>query len=227
MWFGQVTSAAGSIRDALELLREAADRDVSALPIAPEIKRLAFAGAGWARSEPGGQHKPLYALVSNFRGSNDWLPKAQPAFSIITRYAPLKDGFDLFSAGVDLTRDERQEVVRAIRKRVSKGSSPSELLQILVSFVRRVADRDPWVGKSLLASSLPRLSVPAQYVVKSGAPDFTGPVYLFLADGVWDGVWHGPSYACGGLSVAQPIIEGNNVSTWIHRDVISDSEAHP
>ena len=209
MWFAKNASQTKSIPALVSRIKQESDKDIATLPLPDHIKRITFAGAMWAQFE--GKLRPIRVGVSNFAGDVTFRRLVEPA--------RLRNGFALYTDGAPLTRSERIDLTRDIRKRLSRGDRAGELLELLVRFLRRVSKRNQTVGKSAIAASLPRTCVPAAYLVRSGPIDYSKQVFLYFPDGDWErGHWHGPNLACGGQAMTD-VITSNKAEDedWIRK----------
>jgi len=196
MWFARTARLTKSQPELLDHLKQGADQTISTLPLPDHIKRLTFVGAIWIEVE--GVLRPFFMGLSNAFGDLSFKRQSEPA--------PLKNGFSLYAFGAALTMGENADIRRDIRRRVAKGDRPAELLELLVRLLRRVSGRTPTVGKAAIGASLPRTCIPARYVRRAGAPDYSKEIFQYFPDGKWDsGEWYGPNLACGGQAITDPV----------------------
>jgi hypothetical protein len=163
------------------VLASEAEAAVSATGLPLKDQGLAFVTVGYfdLQTDPSGGLHPITTAVSNALGDCSygiWTPS--PEFSIL-RTPPLSPGdFRLDAFGTLPPRgvlDETVDLVKRYRKR-----HPDRILgvlQLMVDFARRVADRFEGVGKDVSVSVLPRVAIPASEIIVPAASGFpTDPI---------------------------------------------------
>lgn len=150
----------------------------------PQIKRHAFVGVGWARYQTDGPVVPVICVVSNALDEDgEWLGKAHPRF--ITRFYGMADDSRVMlrTTGQYVGLKEKHYILRNAYKCILKGVGPETILTLLADRIRRVADRNPTVGKNLMALSLPIGSADSDmYAATMSLPQPNVPSFCYLPE---------------------------------------------
>ena len=162
-------------------------------------------GVGWAQYEADGPFVPVICVVSNAQDEDgEWLGEAQPHF--VTRFYGMADDSRVmvWTTGQYMGLQEKRYILRNAYKCILRGVSPKAILTLLADSIRRVADRNPKVGKNLMALSLPIGSADSDsYTVTMSPPQPNVPSFFFLpeneTDFVQDSAWVVNEYFIGQL----------------------------
>jgi len=168
--------------------------------LAPEQRRHAFVGVGWARFAREAL-EPYRALVSNFHGDDlEQRPQAAREFRVFVR--PLRDdeGGCLEVIPEAMSADQVQRVIaQAAYASNYSSSSQGDLVTALIGAIRQAADSTPHVGRGQLVSVIPRRAVDrdARFLVAGGfEPD--AATFIYVPAGGGTGVTYGPTTVCQG-----------------------------
>jgi len=134
-------------------------------------RHLAIVGAFWARTGER-QNQAGFCVISNFYGVRPGdgrfgpLPTASREFRVFTSLKPRERPFAVFGAGQSLTKHQINQLNRFGERYVRNTSGNPQsfgangLCRYVSHFVRKVADTNTVVGKSLMQAILPNPRIP-------------------------------------------------------------------
>lgn len=124
------------------------------------VKRLAFVGAGFAHREIDSKHvfAPLRVVISNFYRKKDdaWIAVPYEQFQPFYDWLPEDKDFELFEAGVLLSKERREELTYQIQHCLQNKERPESVAELLVSEIQSVASENDYVGKDIMCAFVPR-----------------------------------------------------------------------
>lgn len=128
----------------------------SSFPVS--AKRLAFVGAGFAHREIDGKHilAPLRVVISNFyrRKDDAWITPYEQ-FKSSYDWLPEHKDFELFEAGVLLSKERKEELTNRIQCCLLDKEGPEAVARLLVSEIQPVADQNDHVGRDIMCAFVP------------------------------------------------------------------------
>jgi hypothetical protein len=182
-----------------------ATQEISQIEATSELKRLAFIGVGWARTQEQEELKPIYLIISNCHSSDGrWISQAEPVFSVFS-FTPPNDLPVMFASdGQPLDAQLRIRVKRLLNHCVTKGLSSKTIARILIATVRQVATSNHVVGKNLLITSIPKISVhPGTFTLTSNFPSEHRQTFTYLPENTAIQVMYGPHVFAFGVSMTE------------------------
>lgn len=187
-------------------IAEEATREFRKLKIKRTARRHAFLISGWARFNR--RDAPFSSFVSSISNAVDdnwkWLQEPEDIFRI--RTVPLGSrSFLLAAVGRPLRAVVLNRLIRQSRAYSRRDRGPEAYIQLLAKAIRDTAISDRYVGRNLMAVSLPRgaldnepeLSIPLTFPMPSDKP-----FALYLPDKAVP-IWYAPNYTCGGVSIKE------------------------
>jgi hypothetical protein len=207
-WLAE-TAADGPTTDmsaVLARIRDHASDAFRRLHLPPRAKRHAFLGTGWVTGA-GGQLVPASLLASNALRDGKWLEEAEDKFfSTFQLYDDLPDGFELRSAGVEVSVEHQPAVWRFIRRSAKRSAGPDAFVRSLIIAMDWLANRYPTIGRGLMVLALPRVASikfaeTGRSMALLGPPlkDHTTFAYMPSRPGPLQ--LYGPHYVSGGMAV--------------------------
>jgi hypothetical protein len=178
---------AQNVGDAFRKLRAAATMEFWSLGRTnPGLDtRHAFLAGAWSKSQPDGRLRPGICFISNALVNGKWFSPPRRSFEIGTEILPDGAVYLMGQVGIQLTEAEKDDVEREIVRALSAGLGFDGIAHILVAAIRRVADRNDGVGRSIQVVALPR-------------PTGTGPGFVARLDGKFDDAAPSALYFPGG-----------------------------
>jgi len=187
-----------------ETIAKEATEEFRKLKIKKTSRRHAFLISGWAKFNRA--DAPFSSFVSSISNALDnnwqWLPEPEDIFRIRT-VALGPRSFLLAGVGRPLGAVVRNRLIRRIRAYAGRDRGPEAYIQLLATAIRETAVSDRYIGKDLIAVSLPRaaldkelgLFVPLAFPMPSDKP-----FALYLPDKA-EAISYTPNYTCGGISM--------------------------
>jgi hypothetical protein len=202
-WLAKVISQ-GPTRDmaaVAERIRTAATEASRGVP--RRIGRHVFEGVGWFRLAGEKDLTPGLITIHNCLDevTSTWLPEAYTEFRISTQFpSSLPGKCVLHSAGVDPTPQEKDAVVRLVR-RCAKRQNPAAILQAMIRSMSWLSRQHSRIGNSFLAVSIPKRSVEenertGRITLLATPPNDRTASFVYVSAGKV--VWHGPHVASEG-----------------------------
>lgn len=187
-----------------EAIAKAASEEFRKLKIKKTSRRHAFLISGWAKfHKPDAPFSSFVSSISNaLDDSWQWLQEPEDIFRI--RTVPLeRRAFLLASVGRPLERGVRNRLIRQIRAYSRRDRGPEAYIQLLATAIRETANSDPYVGRNLMAVSLPRaalenesgLCIPLTFPMPRDEP-----ISLYLPHKA-EPISYAPNYTCGGIAM--------------------------
>jgi len=180
-----------------------------------KLKRQAFVGIGWTRSDPQEPFKPIICNITNALNHElDWLPEATDEFRLQCRTLEDEEPYLFTATGQRLPRNINRELERNFRNISKRGIGPLSIGRLLAEAIWKISDQNNAVGPRLLLVSLPKVAVekPTGMVIAK-IPDENTISFMYFSPENIEGVIHGPNYVCGGSAMtdfkAGPIRNGN------------------
>jgi hypothetical protein len=161
LWLAETLPGGAKLSESVELVRSRATSEFAAPPIsrvAAKNRCHTFVGGGWATFK--GRLEPIISITSNFEGALDgrWWKheEAQAAFETSLLRLEGDDVAAVFPAGRGLQTEEFTTLKGDVCRNVLEGQGLIDMVDFLGSLIRKVARRDPYVGRGLLINVLPR-----------------------------------------------------------------------
>ncbi len=192
-----------SLSNALDVLKDEASARFGQLCVPYKWKNHTFVGVGWTRQPPDPVLRPIICRTSNHITAPDWRPPSDPGFQ--NRVLVLKPNEPLrwITDGQELTPDSARRLGYMLRREIRRGDPPDLVLLTLVKAIRKCADSNPAVGKSLLSVVVPKKAVEhggEDRIASTGSPLPDRITFQCWPEGRWDGIIWGPNFAFGNLS---------------------------
>jgi hypothetical protein len=158
-----VNAKTESLSEALEYVAVQASRGFQSMRYSRQVKRHAFVGIGWTRLRGENFLSPMLCSVSNALGRDfSWLDEAQDRFHVNYTIGPQAPSYNVISAGQNLTPTEMTRLRRRIRYCFERNTGPDPVIKLLTHEIRRIAQSNVTVGKSLMVVCLPKQAVAIQ-----------------------------------------------------------------
>ncbi len=155
-WLADVLVLGNSLQESVEILLEETTVAIEALlkQHPPELCAIAFIGAGWSAEDPGSPLRPIIHEITNMNRSVVQRREVNRIAGV------MPEGQQWFThSSRDLTHEVFSLQDRKISKCVRNGARPGAIARVLRETLRRFADWDRSVGKSVLQTCLPRKAV--------------------------------------------------------------------
>ena len=198
----------GTDEDPLLALARAATISFNRMPYRLDIKRHAFAVAGYAklRSLPDDPALPMATAVTNAMDNEwNWLDKAESSFRLVKPHGirPRISNM-IFWTGAALKSSESAILKRQIRRVLEqRNHNPlGGVVDTLVTGVRAVSRRNSTVGPNVLATVMPRSTLNTANVTTShGYPDwdYDGITAAYYPESSDAGLIYAPALVAPGL----------------------------
>ena len=193
-----------------------------------EARRLAFVGCGFTRFGPRSSTMTGFlCIISNFHvPPGRWAARATRDFSVWLHPLRPELPFAVITAGAQLTRRRRVELVRDLRVAVAHGVGPHAVARLMTRAIRQRSAIDPQVGTNVLCGITtpqprptgPTLSLGPQAVPLSPSQEadwfrsvnFDGsPTWIYSPDpSGGDPVVYGPMYVLPDLGTLGSTVFG-------------------
>lgn len=193
MWIAEHLHKAATVNEGFRDVRDALTALFRRRPYRGH--QFTCVAAGWARQRLG--PTGLYAVVSNMHGSDGWLSSVQEEFWYGFDLAPV-GAFGIFTAPAWMTPSEESELRENLNANLARNpGSLEDAIESVCVAMRRVASREPAVGRDLMLSVVPEASATPKdmtmFLTFGGiAPDH--PTFFYLPDGDSNGVSYGPTF---------------------------------
>jgi hypothetical protein len=208
-----------SLSKALEYVAAQASRCFQSMRYSRQLKRHAFVGIGWTRLPGESFLAPILFSVSNALGTDfSWLDQAQDQFRVNYTIGPQARSYNVISAGQNLTLAEMRRLRRRIRQCFERDTGPDPVVKLLAHEIRRIAQSNVTVGKSLMVVCLPKqavLSQPKMFLTdlaQTSPMIQTTPSFYYLGNSADVQTSFGPNTACNGQGFRNVKLEKLNSS---------------
>jgi hypothetical protein len=197
-WVTKILQSATTLPEVVEIIRDRASAHFNAFAVAPQERRLAFVGAGWALNADGPTRR-VFCRISNFHNGLKELPRGSTDFSAVHQIIESGEPAQMVVTGRQLTEDEFRLLWLALKN----NQDPSDAVLGIIHAIRIVARRDSAVGKNIVAVYLPRNAVETGGLglVSFGwpfSPDGRGSAYF--PEDANEVVEYAPNLVCPGVA---------------------------
>src|SRR5579864_383907 len=216
-WLARRLAETNNPNDGLKNIQRAATDYFRILPISKAAKRQAFVAAAWTRNKHGTLEPGLITISNALDANSNWLQEAKDEFEIDCVGLGLTSQFGVCPPiGAAVPDAYIHDLRRNGRACVERNVHPLEIIRLLVETIRRVANDDSSVGRSLLAVILPKAAVDRPVVclvtplMASGAAVIEDPMFFHIPKDSADLVWDAPVLVCneaiitGSMQVGPP-----------------------
>lgn len=164
-----------------------------------DLKRLAFVGVGYIFVKQDTEHKliPIYIIISNFHDNKGkWTNEIYDTFKPTIIIPNKTSNYSLFIAGQNLPRDVKRTLDRDLKKCLNKTNDPFSLSRIIIKSIRAVADKNSYVGKDLLLTSIPKKAVKNNgFIALSSKPNNKEITFCYVPLVKKEWISYGPNFA--------------------------------
>jgi hypothetical protein len=202
-----------SSMQAVELIQDAATKVFQKPPITlleARFRSHTFVAVGWGipPTSPISPENltPLICSISNQLDENgNWVAQVQNKFNRKLQFLENTKLFEYLDIGQPLTQTEKEETSDLVRRCIKRGAKPDAIVRVFRDKIRQVADREPTVGKNLLAIVFPKTALLKQQgftMVHSNSME-NNLTFLSLPQNTNDTIEYGPNYVCGGYAITE------------------------
>jgi len=198
-----------------EVIQEKATEAFKKIKGPSTLKRHAFVGIGWIRTQKTGPLYPSVISISNFqdeRGAE--LPSPNESFSVFANRLPDNESLLIYPVGQPVDDKILRRMYRNIRKRLKKRAGCKKIMEVIVGEVREIAKNSrEKIGKNLMAIGMPKKAAGRSLATPiHGIEDYVENmnIFLYFPEDSSDGIIYGPHIKCKGFQRAD--------FTYEHRD---------
>lgn len=214
LWDRLREAGAQNISATLRHVADSATLEFAKLRVRREQLRHAFVAVGWGRTGGDSGFMPFYATASNALDDSGtrWLPTARDQFRASSAMVlPASTPWHVVSHGQSLSDIDRAALHRNIKSCArSNGLQPAAVIRAIANCIRDVARKNPTVGRSLMAISLPRCEAglaEGMICPMTSRVPADKAVAMYLPDNIDTRNWYMPHYVGSAGSMSELVIE--------------------
>jgi tetratricopeptide (TPR) repeat protein len=143
-----------------KVIKEKATEAFKKIHLSSKLKRHAFVGIRWIRTQKTGPLCPSVISISNFQDERGgFLPSANESFSVHAIRVPSDVPLMIYPVGQSIDKAVLELMHRNIRECLERKTNYREILRLLVLAMRKIAKRNEKVGSNLMAVGMPKSAV--------------------------------------------------------------------